>query len=245
MAGDANVIGTKCIIQVIIKHSSGFQTGLIFIIIVNILIAMIGIVANGLIITAYCQNRRLRNIRNFIFLALALTDFSVTAFLQPLFIAGNIAALQGLQICLIWSLTSICAFICINLSLITLLILSLQSFITLAYPYRYQNFITKYRLKIIVFFSWILVISITIILSFLNKERFAVLGSIVLALLTVFTVIYTWIWTYKLVTRHRRAIETTHTPSTSKIVAEKKVLRSTVTAAVVISSLLACYILDL
>ncbi len=88
-------------------------------------------------------------------------------------------------------------------------------------------------------------ISITIILSFLNKERFALLGSIVLALLTVFTVIYTWIWTYKLVTRHRRAIETTHTPSTSKIMAEKKVLRSTVTAAVVISSLLACYILDL
>ena len=247
MAGYANVTATKCIVlQIIRTHPPGFQTGLICIIIVNILIAMAGIVANGLIIAAYCRNRRLRNIRNFIYLALAVTDFSVTAFLQPLFMAGNIAALQqGLQFCLIGKLVSINSFICINLSLVTILILSLQSFMALAYPYRYQTFFTKYRLKIIVFFSWFLVISITIMLYFLNKLRFAVLGSLVLALLTVFTVICTWVWTYKLVNRHRRAIETTQTPSTSEIVAEKKILRSTVTVAAVISSLLACYILNL
>ena len=249
MAGYANVTARKCVVQ----HKIGtgplnFQTGLICIIIVNILIAMAGIVANGLIIAAYCRNRRLRNMRNFIYLALAVTDFSVTAFLQPLFTAGNIAAkptIQGLQFCLIWELVSINSFICINLSLVTILILSLQSFMALAYPYRYQTFFTKYRLKIIVFFSWFLVISITIMLYFLNKLRFAVLGSLVLALLTVFTVICTWVWTYKLVNRHRRAIETTQTPSTSEIVAEKKILRSTVTVAAVISSLLACYILNL
>jgi hypothetical protein len=249
MAGYTNVTATRCIAQQIIRAGPlHFQTGLIFIIIVNILIAMAGIVANGLIIAAYCRNRRLRNMRNFIYLALAVTDFSVTAFLQPLFIAGNIATkptIQGLQYCLIWELVSINSFICINLSLLTSLILSLQSFMTLAYPYRYQTFFTKYRLKIIVFFSWFLVISITIMLYFLNKLRFAVLSSLVLGLLTIVTVIYTWVWTYKLVNRHRRAIETTQTPSTSKIVAEKKILRSTVTVAAVISSMLACYILNL
>ena len=242
MAGHTEVVATECH-AVHRTFSSGSQAAQIVIVIVNILVSFFGTVANGLIITAYCQNRRLRNMQNFIFLALATTDISVTAFVQPLFtvikIAGN---LQGLQICTIRKLVGINSYICLSLSLTTILILSLQSFITLAYPYRYQNFITKYRLKIIVFFSWFLVLSITIIMLFFDKLRNVVLGALVLIVLTVFIVVFTWVWTYKLVTRHRRAIKCTQTPSTSEIVAEKKILRSTVTAIVIILSLLVCYI---
>ena len=246
MAGHTEVVatGTECP-AVHRTFSSGSQAAQIVIVIVNILVSFFGTVANGLIITAYCQNRRIRNMQNFIFLALATTDINVTAFVQPLFIitvitiAGNI---QEFQIGTIWKLAEINSFTCLNLSLATILILSLQSFITLAYPYRYQNFITKYRLKIIVFFSWFLVLSITIIMLFFDKLRNVVLGALVLAVLTVFIVVFTWVWTYKLVTRHRRAIKCTQTPSTSEIVAEKKILRSTVTAIAIILSLLVCYI---
>jgi hypothetical protein len=101
MAGHTEVVATECH-AVHRTFSSGSQAAQIVIVIVNILVSFFGTVANGLIITAYCQNRRLRNMQNFIFLALATTDISVTAFVQPLFtvikIAGN---LQGLQICTI------------------------------------------------------------------------------------------------------------------------------------------------
>ena len=45
-------------------------------------------------------------------------------------------------------------------------------------------------------------------------------------LATISTVIFTWCWTYKLVARHRKAIQTTQTPSTSQNIARKRSVRS-------------------
>ena len=51
--------------------------------IINIFISLFGTLANGLVIMAYHRNRHLRSIQNTIFCLLAITDFSVTAFVVP------------------------------------------------------------------------------------------------------------------------------------------------------------------
>ena len=53
--------------------------------IIDIVIALFGTLADGLVIIAY--NSRLRTIQNTIFLLLAITDLSVTAFLEPIYVA--------------------------------------------------------------------------------------------------------------------------------------------------------------
>ena len=117
---------------------------------INIVIALFGTLANGLVIIAYYRNPRLRTIQNTIFLLLAITDFSVTAFVEPIYVAAILDSFLGSHSCVLWDLTSILSMLFVQLSLVTSVILSLQSYITLAYPYHYQTIITKSRLITIV-----------------------------------------------------------------------------------------------
>ena len=211
------------------------------IMVLNIVISLFGIVANGLIIAAYHRNPRLRRIQNTIFLLLAITDISATAFAQPIFVVANLRKLLGNEDCLLWNISSDLMMLFVFLSLVTIVILSLQTFVTLAYPYQYLQIITKRRLKMAVAFSWGLVITATITLEFHPHIKVNLYFAVCITTLTIITVVFTWIWTYRLVARHRKAIKTTQTPSTQEVVSKTKLLRSTITALAVVSSLFVCY----
>jgi hypothetical protein len=63
--------------------------------IINIIIALFGTLANSLVIMAYYRNPRLRTIQNTIFFVLAITDISVTAFVEPTFVAVILSGFSG------------------------------------------------------------------------------------------------------------------------------------------------------
>ena len=213
------------------------------IIIFNILACFCGTLANGLVITAYYRNSRLQTIQNTIFLLLAITDISVTALVQPAYAAAWIYDLIGKRRCYLWNIVSLSSMLLVYLSLLTMIILSLQSYITLAYPYSHQNIVTMRRLKVIWMLVFILIVFATFAENFHSRMRSYL--SVCLISLTIFIVVSTWIWTYKLIARHRKSIQTTQTPSSSEIVSTKKTLRSTFTALAVILSLLFCYFFGL
>ena len=210
---------------------------------INIVISLFGTLANALVIIAYCRYPRLRTVQITILLLLAITDFGVTAFIQPIFVITILSALLGNNVCILQAVYVVLSFLFLELSLITVVILSLQSSITLAYPYRYQNIITKRRLIVVFVVSWLFVLLKSLLIFQLAMVTFY--GSYFILCSTIFTVAITWCWTCKLVARHRKAIQSTQTPSNSENVAKKKILRSTITAFLIISSLLACYFLDL
>ena len=208
--------------------------------ILNMLISLFGIVANGVIIATYYRNARIRTIQNTIFLCLAVTDVGATAFAQPIFIVATMRKLLGNEDCLLWNISSISMMLFILLSLITVVILSFQSFLTLAFPY--HRIITKHRLKMAIAVSWGFVILAIFALEIRLEIRINLYFTISIISVTIITVIFTWVWTYRLVARHRKAIQSTQTPSTSQSVPKAKVLRSTVTAFAVVLSLLGCYV---
>jgi hypothetical protein len=240
---------TLCDVGVYNVHVLYFPTGIKAIsleaalAIANIVTSLFGTFANGLVIMAYYRNPRLRTIQNTIFLLLAITDIGVTAFAQPIFVVATLRGLLGSHSCILWGLQAISSFLFLELSLVTIAVLSVQSYITLAYPYRWQNIITNSRLNFMFIFSWLLVLLKT--LAIFQNYNFVVYGGLGITALAIITVVYTWCWTYKLVARHRKAIQTTQTPASSQNVAPKKILRSTVTAFAIILSLLACYFLIL
>ena len=212
--------------------------------IINIAIALFGTLANGLVIMAYYHNPRLRTIQNTIFLLLAITDFSVTAFVEPIYVAAIFdSILRKRPRCLLWNVSGVLSTLFVQLSLLASVILTLQSYITLAYPYHYQRVITKSRLIITMVFSFLLVASLT--LNIFLSRHILLYGSLALMLTSIVSVVLTWCWTYKLVARHRKAIQKTQTPSTSQNISQKKILRSTITALVIIADLLVCYSLAL
>ena len=207
--------------------------------IMNIVIALFGTLANGLVIMAYCGNPRLRNVQNTIFFLLAITDFSINAFVKPIHVAAIFSILLGKCDCLLWNVSGVVGLLFLQLSLVTSVILSLQSYITLAYSYHYQTIITKSRLFITIVFSFLLVSTLTF--SVFWRTYLLAYGFAVIASSAIITVVLTWCWTYKLVARHQRAIQTTQTPSSSQNIPRRKILRSTITAFFIIASLLTCY----
>ena len=212
--------------------------------VVNIIIALYGALVNGLVIMAYYFNPRLRTIQNTIFLLLAITDISVTALTEPIYALLILNILNGQNVnCFIIEANHIQTILFIQLSLVTIVILSLQSYITLAYPYCWQSLVTKSRVSFTIVISWF-VISISALCGIVDKvfREYIPAGVISLA---IFIVVYTWCWTYKLVSRHRREIHSLQTPSTSQSASRTKILRSTVTALVVILALVGCYLLIL
>ena len=210
---------------------------------VNIILALFGTVVNSLVIMAYYLNPRLRTIQNTIFLLLAITDISVTALAEPTYVAFNLNMLTGQRSCVLLDANYISSILFAQLSLVTIVILSLQSHITLAYPYRWQSLVTKSRVCFTILISWT-VISISAICGIVHEVFRGHIPAGVISL-AIFIVVYTWCWTYKLVSRHRREIHSLQTPSTSQSASRTKILRSTITALVVILALVGCYLMIL
>ena len=92
--------------------------------VINIIIAIFGTVANGLIIMAYSRNLRLRTIQNTIFFLLALTDIGVTSFVQPIYVITELKKIT----CFLWNVHVVSSFLFVALSLVTIIILSLHSY---------------------------------------------------------------------------------------------------------------------
>ena len=133
--------------------------------------------------------------------------------------------------------------LCLSLSLVTVTILSLHSFVTLAFPYHYQLLVPY--LKALIALSWAsVVIVVSLLVCFASQRVFTTTGA-GLIVFTILTVTVTWLWTYKLIRRRRRRIATSQTPTnfTGNLVARWRVLRSTTTACMVVGGLITCYVL--
>ena len=157
--------------------------------------------------------------------------------------AAVLGALTGNRDCLVWDILFVSSWLFLALSLATIFILSWQSYVTLAYPYK--TIITKHRLKIAVVLTWFLVLAALAKSTFLRDLYLAFYIAAALILLTMISVIITSVSTYRIVARHRRAIQATQTPAIRKIAKKLRILRSTITRLLVTISLFVCYIFGL
>ena len=189
---------------------------------INIFISLFGTQANGLVIMAYYRNPRLRTIQNTIFLLLAITDFNVTAFVEPIYVVAILDSFLENCGCVLWDVNIVLAMLFVELSLVTSVILSLQTYITLAYPYHYQTIITKSRLIITITLSVFFILCTTF--SVLWHRNLFFYGPPTIIVVAIVTVVFTWCRTCKLVAPHRRAIQTTHTPSASQNISRRQIL---------------------
>lgn len=213
--------------------------------IINIALAICGTIANMLIIKTFCKHRRVRVVQNTLFALLATTDLLITAFAQPIYIVAMLQSAFFVYTCELWLANFIVTYLCLGLSLITVTVLTWHSFITLAFPYHYQRLVAY--LKSSVAISWLSMIVIVALLTcFASLKGLATTGAIFI-LFTMSTVTLTWLWIYKLIRRHRHRIITNQTPTnhTGNLLAQRKMLRSTATACMIVGGLITCYMLGL
>lgn len=185
-------------------------------IVLNGLLSIPGISLNVLVIMVYWRNRNLRTSSNMLLVVLACSDLMVNSIVQPLFMARSVKEITGTHNCLMWTLARLMSYFCCGVSLLTVAIISIERFITLAYPFGYQSIVSRLRLKIAITSTWLL--TLAFVMSHLGPISYAILSSVgvILIILSIITVITTWVWVQRLVRRHKNIIESTQTPSRMK-----------------------------
>ncbi|XP_028393190.1 alpha-1A adrenergic receptor-like [Dendronephthya gigantea] len=185
-------------------------------IIVNLILSTTGICFNVLVWMVYWRNKSVRTSSNMLLVVLALTDFMTNTVVQPFGIARMVNEIRGAHSCFVLIAARLSSYICCGLSLLTVAIICIERFITLAYPYRYQNILPPWRLKLIVAVTWISVL--IFVPLHLGPVSYTVLSSVgnTLIVLSILTVCLTWLWVNRLVKRHNIAIASTQTPGSEK-----------------------------
>lgn len=212
-------------------------------IVISISTALFGIITNVLVVVSYFKNSRLRTLSNVPLLSLAFSDLVVTAVVLPLHVTRLVKEIYGTHDCILWTLKRLTTYFSIGISLLSVTVISIERFITLAYPYHYQTILTKVRMKIIVaaiwFFTFICVISNIGLIPYKVLRAMATLTVI----LCTSTLIVVWTWVYKLLRNHERRIAMDHRPSiTSKIENGQQTNRNTRTSGVIAAGLVVSYL---
>lgn len=216
----------------------------VFVIVINILLSIVGSAANGAIIAAYLRNQRLRNEHAMLMCVLSSTNFIVTAILQPLFISTKFGKLFAVNFCVVWSVNSLLSFICLSVSLLCLVFISLERFAVLRYPCRYKLIVTRRRIKIAVCCAWSLVLIMAVLHLIIAVRKVTYIFYAILALCSIVIGMSLLAVTEIKLRHHRRSIRHSQTAnmSNAQIKAQKKIACSTRTTLVIAGILIACYL---
>jgi hypothetical protein len=213
----------------------------IALIVMSLSSAFFGIIANILVVLSYFKNARLRTLSNIPLISLAFSDLLVTAVVLPLHVTRLFMEICGSHDCILWTLKRLASYFSTGLSLFSVTVLSVERFITLAYPYSYKTILTKMRMNIAVaaiwLFTFVLVFSSTGLIPYIAVRAMAT-AAVVLCTTTLLVI---WIWVFKLLKHHQRKISANHVPSvTSKL--ESSPYRNTKTTCVIVTVLLLSYL---
>ena len=108
--------------------------------------------------TAVKTTPRLKSNYHILLASLAGTDFMTGALAQPLFVAVRMYHLSGslasYKVCLLNNNSTITSVLCITASILHLALLSVERYVTITYPYKSFEIITKRRLISSAVFVW-------------------------------------------------------------------------------------------
>ena len=207
--------------------------------------AFFGSIANVLVVLSYFKNSRLRTLSNVPLVSLAFSDLLVTAVVLPLYSTRVIKETYGTHNCTLWGVNRLASYFSAGVSLLTVTFISIERYITLAYPYHYQTILTKLRMKIVVANIWCFTFAIVMShLGLIPYKIFLALGASIVVI-CIIVLLSIWIWVYKLLQKHMRRITAQHRPSqTSRNEARSRQeqYKNTRTSAVIVVGLILSYL---
>lgn len=206
-----------------------------------IILGVIGSILNSLLIIAYAKNSRLRSLPSMMLITVASSDVLISTLVEPLFAARLIMEVLGTPYCPLWTTCRLVTYFSCGVSLLTIAIMSIERFITLAYPYRHHIILTPTRLKIIVIATWSTLFALVVSHLRIVPQSVLLFIGAVLNLFSLVVVIGIWVWIHRLLHKHKNTIWTMQTPSDEPRRNRKKVFRNTKTTYIVVASVLLCY----
>lgn len=152
---------------------------------VNIVSAVITIVANTVFLVTYAKTPSLKTSHYFFLMLLAITDISVGLVSQPLFTARKIMEMYRIHNCVLWMAMRATVYYFSGISFLTLTLVSVERYLAVCRPLKHRCDVTPNRMAFVAFVVWALWLSFPILrFSFSEYYKFfgMFIGGIILVL---------------------------------------------------------------
>ena len=175
---------------------------------VNIILMIVSIIANSLVIAAVWKTPSLRYPSNLFLCNLALSDVIVGLIVEPFYLTVELLKMHGYpkgDDCTLETAFSVIAFLVCGVSFGNVTLVSMDRYMAIHYPLRYDTIVTIPRVYILIISCWVLSAFCSSILLW-NMVIFLYLVTVFCAIfLTMSTFIHIKI--YRIVRRHRSVIQ--------------------------------------
>ena len=212
---------------------------------VNIILMIVSIIANSLVIAAVWKTPSLRYPSNLFLCNLALSDVIVGLIVEPFYLTVELLKMHGYpkgDDCTLETAFSVIAFLVCGVSFGNVTLVSMDRYMAIHYPLRYDTIVTIPRVYVLIISCWVLNAFFSTIFPW-NEVVFGYLVTVVCAIfLTMSTFIHIKI--YRIVRRHRGVIQAqeqaVHSTNTEfNMTGFKKTASNT---SIVLFFLLICYL---
>ena len=175
---------------------------------VNIILMIVSIIANSLVIAAVWKTPSLRYPSNLFLCGLALSDVIVGLIVEPFYLTVELLKLHGYpkgDDCTLETVFSVISFLVGGVSFGNVTLVSMDRYMAIHYPLRYDTIVTIPRVYILIISCWVL--------SAFCSSTLLWNGVVFLYLVTVFCAIFLTMSTfihikiYRIVRRHRSVIQ--------------------------------------
>ena len=175
---------------------------------VNIILMIVSIIANSLVIAAVWKTPSLRYPSNLFLCNLALSDVIVGLIVEPFYLTVELLKMHGYpkgDDCTLETAFSVIAFLVCGVSFGNVTLVSMDRYMAIHYPLRYDTIVTIPRVYVLIISCWVLNAFFSTIFPW-NEVVFGYLVTVVCAIfLTMSTIIHIKI--YRIVRRHRGVIQ--------------------------------------
>ena len=201
-------------------------------IILSMLTCPVIILMNALVIVAVIKRGRLQNMYRILLAYLAGTDLLVGTVVQPTFVSGEILAIADGSATTFCSIVENVSLRLANLSILSslfhLVLISVERYIALKYPFRHDGIVTKFRLAVAVTFSWCIA-GIYTLLRTLAHNLLTKVALPFLVICSLLVIACSHIAVYLVTRRHEKQIETEQISqdAAAKFLEEKKAWKTT------------------
>ena len=207
----------------------------------NLLTCPFVIILNSLVIIAIKTKPRLQTPHNILLACLAVTDLMVGIGAQPAFITHKIIVLvhrsSALACWLGYAVNLTIRFLCI-LSLLHLVLASIERFVAIKYSLRYEDFVNAFRVAMAVGCCWLYNCIAVFFISILLRLNLFL--TCITLLISFSVIIFCHIYVYLVCRRHETHIQCEQIPqsATAKFLKEKKAWKTT---SIIIGVFIVCY----
>ena len=232
------------ILQGTLDHTTREAYGwLVFITVICIVTCPLTTAMNALIIIAVKTKNQLKTKSNIALACLSTTDLAMGVIGKPLYISEVIAELQGntsSTYCIRTLLATIVLRVLGIASLSHLAMVNLERYIAIKHALRYETIVTEKRLTCLSALLWIILLTITVSLSFFDENTYLKVDTITLSL-CITTIIFCQVVLYHETRRHQKEIAAGQfsMEAREKFLREKKAFKLT---TMILFSLILCYL---